>query len=62
MVGSVRDTSVNATRQSEQATLQVDLASFVALPVAQKQLYLAALEGDPPLRRGPAPPSGRSRG
>lgn len=47
MVGSVRDTSVNATRQSEQATLQVDLASFVALPVAQKQLYLAALEGDP---------------
>lgn len=47
MVGSVRDTSVNATRQAEQASLQVDLASFVALPVAQKQLYLAALEGDP---------------
>ena len=44
MVGSVRDTSVNATRQSEQATLQVDLASFVALPVAQKQLLRSALD------------------
>lgn len=47
MIRSVADTSVNATRQTEQASLQVDLASFVALPVAQKQLYLAALEGDP---------------